>query len=95
MESETFGNRILLLRTSFELTQKALAAQLNLERSSIAKYEHNHYPQVAILIQLAEYFGVSTDFLLGLPRGRYVNVDGVRDADIIIIRKFIREIRGS
>lgn len=90
---ETFGERIYLLRTSQGLTQNELGMVLGLERSTIAKYENNQYPQVSTLIHLAQYFQVSTDYLLGLPKGKTVNVDGVRDVDIITIKKFIKEIR--
>jgi repressor LexA len=59
-------NRFKELRLKAGLTQKALADVLGVERSSIVKYETGkNGPSAEILQKLADYYGVSTDFLLG------------------------------
>lgn len=62
-----FGKRLTDLRTSNNLTQKALADTLNIQRVTIAKYERGERsPMLDHIISFANYFGVTTDFLLGL-----------------------------
>lgn len=62
----TFGQRLTDLREEKGIFQKELAANLNVCVSTISNYENNvHYPDVPLLCQLAEYFDVSTDYLLG------------------------------
>ena len=61
-----FGIRIRKLRRDRDVTQNQLAKFLNVTSASIAKYENlpNAYPSIPILIKIADYFHVSTDFLL-------------------------------
>ncbi len=48
------------------LTQKYLADLLGVDRTSISKYENGkQLPELPILEKLAQYFEVSTDYLLG------------------------------
>ena len=61
----TFGQRLIDLREEKGIRQKELATLINVSPSTVSNYEHNvHYPDVAILCQLADYFNVSTDYLL-------------------------------
>ncbi|MEG1998219.1 MAG: XRE family transcriptional regulator, partial [Clostridiales bacterium] len=60
------SERLKILRKQNNLTQIALAAKLNLDKSSIAKYESaNVTPSPDILLKMASIFGVSVDYLLG------------------------------
>lgn len=57
--------RIKLLRQERGLSQRALAEQLGISQQSINKYEnHNIEPDIAMLRQIASYFGVSIDYLV-------------------------------
>lgn len=60
-------DRLKELRKEKHLTQVQLAELMGLERSSIGKYEGNkgNLPSPEILQQLADFFDVSIDFLLG------------------------------
>ena len=59
--------RLKELRAEKRITQEQLAEAVGLERSSIGKYEGNQnvVPSVEILNAIADYFGVTTDYLLG------------------------------
>lgn len=64
-----FDVRLKELRESRNLTQKDLANQLNLTQSTIAYYENGKkLPTTDNLMSIARFFGVSTDFLLGLSK---------------------------
>ncbi len=61
------GERLLDLRKDAGLTQDQLAAILSINKHSISSYERNKSePPDAIKIAIADYFGVSVDYLLGV-----------------------------
>ena len=60
------GVRLKELRKKNELTQQAVAEQLQVDRSTYAKYEIGRVcPDQQGLLALAELFGVTVDYLLG------------------------------
>lgn len=65
--SETFGERLKALRQEKGLGQVALAKQLDVGKSIISLWEQNKCePTLSKLISIAEFFGVSIDYLAGL-----------------------------
>ena len=63
---ENLGAMLSQLRKEKGLSQKELGICLNLSISAISSYENNiHSPDLAMLCRLAEFFGVTTDYLLG------------------------------
>lgn len=62
-----FGRRMVALRTKAGYTQVELAKELGITQRMISYYEgHTDYPPSALLPDLAEVLGVSTDQLLGI-----------------------------
>jgi transcriptional regulator with XRE-family HTH domain len=62
----TLGERLQLLRKRHNLSQKELAAHLKFTVSTISNYEQDiHFPDLNTLCSLADYYHVSTDYLLG------------------------------
>ena len=62
-----FGQTIKKLRKENKITQVELAKILECSQSMIARYEKNECePTESSIIKAAKYFGVSTDYLLGL-----------------------------
>jgi len=60
------GKRLRELRIDKGLNQVDVAKVLGIERSTYGKYETgDSSPDCAKLIQLADFFNVSTDYLLG------------------------------
>ena len=61
-----FGNTILQLRKQKNVTQDEMAAELGLTAAAVSKWENNYtLPDILMLCALADYFGVTTDELLG------------------------------
>ena len=61
-----FGERLILLRKEKGITQSELGEQLGVVKSTISVYEAEHSePNIETLIKMADYFGVTTDYLLG------------------------------
>ena len=70
----TFSERLKLLRNENRYTQGALADIFGLKLRGYQGYEYGKtYPTVPGLIQIAKFFDVSTDYLLGLTDQRKVN----------------------
>lgn len=61
-----FGDMLSELRHDRKLTQAELALEIYVTPGTISNYESNvHYPDVEKLKQLADFFNVTTDYLLG------------------------------
>lgn len=62
----SFGELLKELREDKKISQKELAKKIYVTVGTISNYENNqHYPDIEKLIMLADYFNVSTDYLLG------------------------------
>lgn len=62
-----FMTRLNHLRVDNDLKQKDLAKQLHIKPNSISKYESGeNQPSIQTVIKLAEIFGCTVDYLLGV-----------------------------
>ena len=69
-----FSERIKALRRSRGMTQEALGKVIGVKPDSIYTYEKGlNYPEVRNLIILADFFGVSVDYLLGRTDNPEIN----------------------
>ena len=60
------GKIILELRKQNNITQEELAAELGVTAAAVSKWENSYtLPDILMLCALADYFGVTTDELLG------------------------------
>ena len=61
-----YGDRLRMLRDKVGLSQKDLTDRLSINRSTYARYETSStQPDYDTLNKLADFFGVTTDYLLG------------------------------
>ena len=66
-----FGDILRSLLEDRDLTQKQLAAELNIAPTTLGNYFRNdREPDFETLKLLAKYFGVSTDYLLDYRTGK-------------------------
>lgn len=74
VSSLTFGERLRQLREERNLTQKAIAGIIGISPRMVSFYESGaHFPrEEGTLLKLAQFFGVSTDYLLGYSDVRCV-----------------------
>ena len=62
----SFSSRLKELRKEKGLSQKALAEAVGMSDTGIQNYElETRTPSATVVIKLADYFDVSTDYLLG------------------------------
>lgn len=87
------NDRIKELRISNGMTQVELAAGLSVSKQCVSNWENNNIqPSVDMLIKIAKYFSVSTDYLLCLDNHKYIDVNNLTDTQIARIRQIIKDI---
>ncbi len=60
------GERLMILREEAGLTQEKLAEIFKTKKATISRYETgSRDPKLDMLIEFADFFKVSTDYLLG------------------------------
>lgn len=65
-----FYDRLKELRQDKDLTQTEIANMLKIDQSYYSKYERGQHPMpIEYLATLCEFYGVSADYVLGLPEG--------------------------
>jgi len=70
-----FGDKLRMLIEEKDMTQKELAAQLNIAPSTVSSYVQNtREPDFATLRMIAKYFDVSIDYLLDYSTGHTSSV---------------------
>lgn len=61
-----FGELLAELRSDRNMTQKDLADELHVSVGTISNYERGvYFPELEKLVNLADFFHVTTDYLLG------------------------------
>ena len=66
-KTNIFGQRIRALRKGLKLTQEQVATQLNISVAALSRYEKGSFEpkSLALIVDLAMLYKVSTDYLLG------------------------------
>lgn len=71
---EIFAKRLVDLREKKGITQQTLADDLGITRQSLSLYEKAERTiNIDIIVKIAYYFNVSTDYLLGLAQAKTTN----------------------
>ncbi len=88
------NQRIRELRTLRSISQVELAAALGVTKQSVSNWENdNIQPSIDILIKLAKYFNVSTDYLLALDDREVLDVSGLSKEAVTHMRMLIEDFR--
>ena len=91
----TLNENIRQLRITRNLSQVDLAKALGVTKQSISNWENNNIqPSIDMLIHLAKFFSVSTDYLLGLEQRKYIEISGLTDQQLAHISAIINDIIG-
>ncbi len=76
------GNKIRHLRKLKGLSQDELSSAVSISKTNIARYETNRQqPSIDVVAKLADYFQVSTDFLICEDRPE-LTTSGLRNATL-------------
>lgn len=89
----TLNENIKQLRLARNLSQVDLANFLGVTKQSISNWENNNIqPSIDMLIRLAQFFSVSTDYILGLDHRKYIEISGLTDYQLAHITAIIDDI---
>ena len=89
-----FSMRLKQLRAAKGMSQSEVALYIGVSRSVISAYESDlRYPSYEILIRLSSLFGVSTDFMLGVERGRYLDISELTERESAMIYEMVELFR--
>lgn len=90
------ADKIRSLREQNGLTQTELSKQLGITRSGVNAWEMGiSVPSTQYIVELANLFKVSTDYLLGVDATASVFVTGLSDEDINLVYTLIKHLRGK
>ena len=82
-----FGKKLKTLRTSQKLTQQQLADRIGVAKSVVSYYESgDRYPSYDVLVKIARIFHTTTDYLLDVAKDSVIDVTGLSDEDIAVVR---------
>lgn len=77
------------LRESAGISQRQLAEYIGTSQQSINKYEnHNIEPDIATLIELANYFNTSVDYLIGNADREIQYTPVLNDKECVLIQRY-------
>ena len=85
--------RIKELRIAHNLTQVDLGNKLSIAKQTVSNWENNNIlPSIDMLIKIADYFGVTTDYLLGRSNDNSLDVSSLTPEQTAHIRMIISDI---
>lgn len=77
------ADKIKILREKKGITQSELAANLGITRSAVNAWEMGiTVPSTQYVVELAKFFNVSADYLLGLSSTSTISVNGLNEREI-------------
>lgn len=90
------GENIRRLRQERGLCQEDLGRRIGASKQSVSNWENgNIAPSIDLLIRLADFFGVSTDYLLGREERRTLSATGLSDIQATHIQQIIDDLLGK
>lgn len=88
------NQRIRILRQARGLSQVELARILGVTKQSVSNWKNdNIQPSIEMLKKIAQTFGVSADYLLGLDDSEYIDVRGLPQDVVAHLRQLVEDFR--
>ena len=82
-----FGDKLKSLRTAQKMTQQQLGERIGVAKSIVSYYESgDRYPSYDVLVRIAHVFHTTTDYLLDIAKDNVVDVTGLSEEDIAVVR---------
>ncbi len=86
----TIGTRLKELRQKKSLRQEQVAEIIGVNKSTISAYEiGGRQPSFDILVSLARFYHVSTDYLLGLTDDRNLDISGLTEHEVEVLSELV------
>lgn len=90
------ADRIRFLREQMQLTQVELSKRLGITRSSVNAWEMGiSIPSTQYIVELADIFSVSTDYLLNVNSTATISVRGLTESDVVLVYGLVEHLRNK
>ena len=90
------NEQIRELRNIRGISQIQLANKLGVTKQSVSNSENdNILPSIEMLVKIANFFEVSTDYLLGLDKKRTLDVENLTEIQISHIQLIVDDLRNA
>ena len=90
MLSENIRN----LRKIFNISQVDLASSLGVTKQYVSNWENdNILPSIEMLVKIAKFFNVSTDYLLDLNSSKVIDVSDLDENEIAHIKFIVQDLK--
>lgn len=88
----SLNENIRLLRQQRGLNQVEFAARIGVTKQCVSNWENdNVLPSIEMLLRLADFFGVSADYLLGREATPTLSADGLSAEQVAHLRLLIKD----
>ena len=89
-----FGEILKSLRKGRGMTPSELGSKIGLSKAVISKYETGlGYPSFDVLIRISQFFGVSTDYMLGIAGTKSLDISGLTESQADLLHRIVAELR--
>lgn len=90
------NEQIRELRNIRGISQIQLANKLGVTKQSVSNWENdNILPSIEMLVKIANFFEVSTDYLLDLDKKRTLDVENLTEIQISHIQLIVDDLRNA
>lgn len=88
------GEKLLELRTLFNMSQKEVAERIDSSNHLVGKYETgSSQPSLDTLTQFAKLYCTSVDYLIGLQTSKVIVLDNLSQEQKIVIRIIVDTLK--
>ncbi|MBR2375867.1 MAG: helix-turn-helix transcriptional regulator [Clostridia bacterium] len=93
---KTLNENIKYLRTQSGMNQVEFAKKMSVTKQCVSNWENdNVLPSIEMLVRIAKFFNVSTDYLLGIEAKETIDVQGLTADEISHIRLLVSDIKNK
>lgn len=91
--TEKFSTRFRELRLERGLSQEQAAKLIGVNAGTISSYENDtKQPSFEILVRIANLYCVSTDYLLGMTNSRPLDLSGLSEQEVALVRELVERL---
>lgn len=88
------ADRIKQVRERNKMTQTELAKRIGITRSGVNAWEMGiSVPSTQYIVELAQMFNVSTDYLLGVEKTLSIDATGLYESDVMVVQELVEHLR--
>ena len=90
----TLNENIRRLRMQYGVNQVEFAKKMNVTKQCVSNWENdNVLPSIEMLVKMAEFFSVSTDYLLGRTAEDSIDTEGLTEEQSSHVRMLVADLR--